>query len=108
MRICCALKMLQHLIWCPEYSKAAFSAGLFALMLNTCLAFCRDNSMEVLHVPLVTLTADTTSTWHDMVVAVVDTGDYEATQACIRLTRVHGVKDVRLVKEASSLPQELR
>ena len=63
--------------------------------------------MKVLHVPLVTLTADRSSTWHDMVVAVVDTGDYEARQACIRLTRVHGLKDVRLVKEASSLPLEL-
>ena len=63
--------------------------------------------MEVLHVPLATLTADKSSTWHDMVVAVVETGDYEARQACIRLTQVHGVKDVRLVKEASSLPQDL-
>ena len=61
--------------------------------------------MEVLHVPLMTLTADISSAWLDKVVAVVDTGDYEARQACIRLTRVHSLKDVRLVKEASLAPE---
>ena len=75
-------------------------------VLIACLISCRDNSMEVLYVPLVTLTADKSSTWHDMIVAVVDTGDYTARQACIRLTQVHGVKDVRLVGQASSLPEE--
>ena len=80
--------------------------ALVVAMPITCLMFCRDTSMSVLYVPLVTLTADKSSAWHDMIVAVIDTRDYTARQACIRLTQVHGVKDVRLVGEGASLPEE--